>query len=414
MPCFPSTQALKIAQLVSAATAKPHHTLPRLVVLATSATETLLSASGGTAHLPDIPPGVGEESPITPDSVFYLASCTKLITTIGVLQLVEQGKLELKTDVRGILKDLKGVKLLEGFDEKDTPLLVDVAEPITVWQLLTHTAGFARDDAGPDRAKLVQQGDLPPSSGPTATREAIATRPLAWTPGSRWHYSSSLDWSGFLIEEVSGLSLEEYFKEFIFKPLDIQDTTFDPPSNLINMAHRSSPPDPSAPTLAPGPNFVASPPLCYRGGGGLVGSPSSYLKVLRALLPSYTGPRLLKPSTIDIMFSPQLDETNDAVPLKDLRGFMKSYLDPFSKDLPGEEVKGLNWGLGGALHGEELVSGRRKGALTWAGMANTYWVVDREKDVAFVLFTNVFPFADNTMFETWKQIEPEIYAGLEA
>lgn len=164
------------------------------------------------------------------------------------------------------------------------------------------------------------------------------------------------------------------------------------------------------------------------GGAGLSGSPSSYLRILRALLCGgiLDGNRILKPETVDMMFQSQLDTD---VQKNDVAAFTQGFLEPFSRR-NGAAFPGVSWGLGGALSGKGIPSGRSDGCLTWFGFANTYWVIDKAQDVAFgecdfdtpyhqktdfwlpVLFTNIVPARSAKMFELWHQVEPEIFSGL--
>lgn len=215
-----------------------------------------------------------------------------------------------------------------------------------------------------------------------------------YQPGERWHYSTSNDWLSLVIEAVSGQHLESYFQEHIFacasppprlslpnllldRPLAITDMSFIPNPARIDMAV-----DPVPPETEYSVRPIDFTPKSQRfGGTGLQGSPKSYMRLLRLLLCGGTldGQQILKRATVDTMF-----ESHLATP--ELRAEMgaltKNVGDPFSRR-EQKVYEGISWGYGGLLSGEGMPSGRGKGAMTWAGYANTFWVVDRAKDVAF-------------------------------
>lgn len=141
---------------------------------------------------------------------------------------------------------------------------------------------------------------------PTSDRTAITSLPLDYAPGTRRMYGPSLDWAGFMVEQLTGLSLEDYFQQNIFAPLGITDISFDwSKFDHINMAYRVEP-HPAKATYVGGDPLHWSREYCL-GGGGLYGSAPSYLKFLRALLPKAEGHRLLKEETLEMMYQPQLE-----------------------------------------------------------------------------------------------------------
>ena len=133
------TTAAQIDQLIAEHTADVHHSLPRILVSASTSSDLLYLAVGGTSQLPADPSHNGGPA-LKPDDMFMMASCTKLVTTVAVLQLIERGLLTLDTDARALMPELKAAKRLASFDANDEPVLVDNHAPITVRQLLTHTS----------------------------------------------------------------------------------------------------------------------------------------------------------------------------------------------------------------------------------------------------------------------------------
>jgi CubicO group peptidase (beta-lactamase class C family) len=160
---------------------------------------------------------------MTADSVFWIASMTKALTATAAMQLVEQGKLQLDEPISKVLPELAAPQVLEGFDDKGQPKLRPAKRPITLRQLLTHTAGFTYDLWDADTAQYVKAANLP---GIISCKNAALTTPLAFDPGDRWMYGINIDFAGKAVEAVSGQGLNVYLREHIFQPLGMKDTDF--------------------------------------------------------------------------------------------------------------------------------------------------------------------------------------------
>ena len=141
---------------------------------------------------------------VKPNSIFAIASMTKAITTTAAMQLVEQGKVKLHDPVSKYLPELAKLDVLEGFDNAGKPKLRPAAKPVTLHHLLTHTSGFAYDTWD---ESMMKYNAL--NGGPSGATVAPLT-PLIFEPGTRWQYGTGLDWTGKLVEAVSGLTLEQY------------------------------------------------------------------------------------------------------------------------------------------------------------------------------------------------------------
>jgi len=165
--------------------------------------------------------------PMTVDSIFRIASMTKPITSVAVMQLVESGSVKLDEPAATYLPELSQVQVLEEFDASTgkAKLRPPKTSP-TVRQLLTHTSGFAYEFFDAQMNAYVASGAIPSI---LKRDDGFLKAPLAFDPGSRWEYGISTDILGRLVEKVSGQILEEYFRRHIFQPLDMTDTFFDVP-----------------------------------------------------------------------------------------------------------------------------------------------------------------------------------------
>ena len=281
-------------------------------------------------------------------------------------------------------------------------------------------------ETDPNYAKVMEHKGLLPPYYADATVDTVKKMPVFYEPGARWHYGQNQEWLTLVIQNVSGLSLEAYEQKFIFTPLGITDMTYQPrQEDKVGMSFSHNPKvgpngapifmqtfpwaEDGSKRLGYDSKGCEFPPNHQWGGSGLFGSPASYLKILRALLRGGLAPdgttRILKQETVDLMFEPHIRSDTQR---EDLYVFAGWRGDPFSKKR-GSAFPGTDWGYGGLLGGEGFPSGRGKGTLSWSGFANTYWVVDREKDVAFVCWTQVIPAGEEALFDAWEVLETELY-----
>ena len=209
-----------------------------------------------------------EGAPMTVDSVFWIASMTKAITSTAAMQLVERGKLTLDGPIGEVLPELRAPQVLEGFNAAGEPKLRPAKRPITLRHLITHTAGFGYDIWNPDLLRYQEKKGIP---GIISCENLALTMPLTFEPGEKWEYGINIDFIGKAVEKVSGKNLEVYFRENLFEPLGMKDTGFkltsDRRARLVGMHARQA--DGS---LAPMPFEIPQEPEFFMGGGGLYGT----------------------------------------------------------------------------------------------------------------------------------------------
>ncbi|GAA5975927.1 hypothetical protein JCM5350_000781 [Sporobolomyces pararoseus] len=395
--------------------------LPRLAVLATTSTNNQLvnSVAGFERN--------GIDSPLTDESSFPLWSATKLFTVIAALQLVEQGMIRIEDEASKWVKELNGLKVLTGFREDDDPIYEEAERNCTIEMLMLHTAGFSFS-YNLLVSKMEKKTGLPWIYSEKGTRESLTSVPYVFQPGTAFAYGSSTDWLALVVTEASGMSFDEYLQKNLFDPLNIYDMTFSNPSNRVDMATI-----PPLPTESPGdaapPAFTFSdmnfPTQIAWGGAGLSGSPKSYLKVLQALLNGGVCPpstssdgsssrreRILSKESVDALFQPRFGSSDrESSIMKTFLPFVEERSDPWSHR-SGKQFEGCNFAFGGLTSGEGFPSGRSKGALAWSGAANTFWVVDRKKDVAFLVWTCLIPHSHENLMNVWEEVETLLYEGI--
>ena len=190
--------------------------IPGVVAIVATADEVIYQGAYGKRDL-------SKADAMTADSVFWIASMTKAVTTAAGMQLVEQGKLSLDAPIGTVLPDLAAPRVLEGFDADGEPKLRPSNKPITLRHLMTHTAGFAYDIWNGDIVRYLEKTGLPSLN--TCRNDALKT-PIVSDPGTRWEYGSNIDFVGKAVEAASGQRLDAYLRDHLFAPLGMTDTGF--------------------------------------------------------------------------------------------------------------------------------------------------------------------------------------------
>jgi methyl acetate hydrolase len=370
------------------------HKIPACVAMA--ATSDKVSYSG-TFGKRDSASGVD----VTPETIFMIASMTKPVTSVAAMQLVEQGKLKLDEPASTYLPELGKLQVLHGFDPNTgKPILKPATKPVTLRTLLTHTSGFVYDTWFADMLRWEKE------TGTTIPLGTVAPlTPLMFEPGSRWQYGTSADWSGRLVETVSGLTLEQYFQKNILEPLGMHDTSFLVPAakfdRMVSEYTRQQ-----DGTLKENPRTLPPPPKAYNGGGGLYSTAPDYVRFTQMFLRHGKGPKneqILQPKTVDMMATIQTGHLS-AGKLKTVRPNISSDVDfhPGFKD---------GFGFGFLINSKGYDSGRSAGSLAWAGVANTYFWIDPRKSVAGVIMMQFLPFADKEAIAVLGDFEHAVYAS---
>jgi CubicO group peptidase (beta-lactamase class C family) len=345
---------------------------------------------------------LGKDAPMTLDTVVWIASMTKAITAAAAMQLVERGKLDLERPASETVPVLASAKVLEGFDAAGKPRLRPAKRPITLRHLLTHTAGFAYEIWESSIAQYQQATDTP---GITSCANAALTTPLLFDPGDRWDYGINIDWVGKMVEAVSGQTLERYFQEHIFAPLGMSDTAFKigtaQRARLAKIHQRDE-----KGALAPVDLEIPQDPEFHMGGGGLYGTAGDYLTFALMIVRdgSHKGAQILRPETVALMAQNHIGALEV--------GAFKTAIPSLSNDLelfPGMSKK---WGLSFLINTQPASTGRSAGSLAWAGLANTYFWIDRTKRVAGVFLSQVLPFYDDTAIDLFGKFETEVYRAI--
>lgn len=368
--------------------------VPGVVAMATDRSSVVYEGAFGKRVL-------GQPAPMTADTVAWIASMTKALTAAGVMQLVEQGKLDLDAPAAKVVPDIAAAQVLEGFDAGGQPRTRAPKRPITLRHLLTHTAGFGYEIWSADIGKYQTAKDIP---GITTCQNAALRTPLLFDPGEKWFYGIGVDWAGKMVEAVSGQRLGQYLQRNLLAPLGMKSTAFKiTPAMRERLAkiHQRGDDDKFTPQMD---LELPQEPEFDMGGGGLYGTAGDYLQFVRMILNrgKAGGTQVLKPETVDLMSRNHMGDCRVTL--------LKTAAPPLSNDaefFPGVEK---TWGLSFQINAEKAPTGRPAGGLMWAGLANTYFWIDPATGIGGVYTTQVLPFADKKALPLYYAFERAFYS----
>ncbi len=349
--------------------------------------------------------------PYQNDDIFRIASMTKAITTVSIMQLYEQGKIGLDDPIHYYIPAFKNVVVLDQFNNSDsTYTTVPPKKAITIRHLLTHTSGIVYGDFSRGKLQIIynkfNMTGVGLSHASWTTEELvnkIAEIPLAFQPGTKYTYGLNMEVLGRLIEVVSGLTLDTYFQKHIFDPLGMEDTYFYLPKDkhhrmipLYTQKNGGGLQMAGENTAALGFDYpTKSGRNHFAGGGGLSSTALDYAKFIQALVNNglYNGQRILSRNTIETMTADQMILLN-----REGNGF---------STLPG-----ISYCLGFALRTEEAkgYGPKSPGTYEWGGYFNTKFFIDPEEELVFVGMTQILPFYRN---DFWNRMYAIIYGAIE-
>ncbi|KAF2008120.1 beta-lactamase/transpeptidase-like protein [Amniculicola lignicola CBS 123094] len=336
--------------------------------------------------------------PVSCDTVMWLASCSKLVTTVAALQCVERGlfKLHDRADVRRLLPEWINAEILTGLQD-GKPLLQPAKGNFTLAQLLTHTSGLAYDFLPPlsEWRASRNEGSFAMSGGRIPE---IFSHPLLFEPGTGYSYGASMDLVGLMVARANACSLEEYMQKNIFSILGMKSMSFHPmvhgdmAERMMSMTTRLV----HDGDLIQGhnPNGRIGPfpldPQDDSGGAGLFGTAADFLVLLKSLLRN--DGQLLKPASVDTIFEPAISPACSAA-LKQVLT-----IPPFAAFMtPGEPVGGTpgagEWsqGVAGLIGLTDQENGLQAPWLQWGGAPCLKWWIDRNTGTCGIFATQLYP-----------------------
>ncbi len=298
------------------------------------------------------------------DAIFRIFSMSKPITTVALMTLFDEGKFELDDKVSDFIPEFEGTMVYN--TEGEIPSLEPQKNEMTIRHLLTHTSGITYGwDPNSYVDSLYRATDVTGWDSATIGDKVkvLAELPLKFQPGTKWEYGLSIDVAGYLVEVLSGIPLDEYFKKSIFDPLNMVDTDFYVPEEKHDRLAELYNFDKDGNLVAAGSfgDRFKEPAMVFSGGGGLVSTMDDYATFCKMLLNGgeLNGKRILEESTVELIMTDQLPE--------------------------GSSYWGNNgYGLGGAVNFETS-------EYSWAGAASTSFWIDPQNDMIILAFTQFMP-----------------------
>jgi CubicO group peptidase (beta-lactamase class C family) len=349
--------------------------------------------------------------PMTPSTLFRLASMTKVITAVAALALVDEGRLRLDDPVSRYLPAFRTTPVLVRADSGGAPALAPRRNEVRVSHLLAHTSGLVYDFADRKEVAALYRRDSIPiglASRPETLAgvvDRIASLPLAFEPGTDWEYSVSLDVLGRVIEVASGTPLDEFMRRRLFEPLRMRETGFRPaPTALAQLADFFAP-NPGAPGVrdtarllwmfgnsppgtpyTPAARYLGEPGAYLSGGAGLVSTPRDYLRFLLMLAGggALDGVRILRPQTVALMRTSVTGE----------RRINRA------SALTGD-THGLGVGIRTEQSGPRWV-GDSPGTYMWVGAGHHAFWVDPQRELVGLIMTQLIPGRPQSVLRQFK------------
>ncbi|WP_100402596.1 serine hydrolase domain-containing protein [Bacillus sp. FJAT-42315] len=363
--------------------------IPGVVAMVTDREGNIYEGAAGVREL-------GKETPMTTNTMFTLFSTTKAITGAALMQLVDEGKVNLDDPAKKYVPEISEIKVLEGFDSNGNPKLREPKTDITINMLMLHTAGFGYDFFSHEDQKYRVAKETP--SILTNTFDSIKSV-LLFDPGERWNYGVNLDWVGKIVEAVRGKRLSEVMAEHIFTPLGMTDIGFTLTPSMkerlatIHMRFQDG-------SITAQPDLVfPNPPEMDMGGHGLYASIGEYMKFIRMILNDGAG--ILKPEIVAKM-------SQNGLGNKQSGGWITS--DP-SLTNAGEFYPSVrkSWAYTFQVNEDPTPTGRPAGQLMWAGLGNLYYWIDRENGIGGFFASQLLPFHDVASYLGFMEFESTIY-----
>jgi CubicO group peptidase (beta-lactamase class C family) len=308
------------------------------------------------------------KKPMEKDTIFRFYSMTKPITSVAAMMLYEEGKLNLDDPVSKYVPEFKGLKV---YDESGKH--IEQEREMSIRDLLRHTSGLTYGFFGntPVDKMYMAKGVFDWDSSLQDMIEKLSEIPLLYQTGTKWHYSVSTDVLGYIVEKISGQSLDKFFNQRIFKPLKMKDTAFYVPANKVERFAACY-----GPKLTGGLRIVDDPaksrylkklPL-LSGGGGLVSTAQDYLRFCQMLLNKgqLDGERLLRPDTVEMMTTNQLPDS-----------------------VKRDEDGGFGLGFSVRLKDGEFP----KGEYGWGGAASTHFWISPKHDLIVIALSQYMPYS---------------------
>jgi CubicO group peptidase (beta-lactamase class C family) len=341
---------------------------------------------------------IDKKTSMKKDAICRIASQTKAITSVAVMMLYEEGKILLYDPVSKYIPEFKNPKVLDKFNPADTTYTtVPAKREITIHDLLTHTSGIGYAQIGSKESNAIYYkagvvGGIGVDKIVLGDKmKILGGLPLMHQPGEKWTYGLNADLLGYLIEVVSGMSLDEFFRKKIFEPLGMKDTYFYLPKGKRNRLATLYSEDSTKHIIKDGETYELNGTMYvnypnmngtyYSGGGGLSSTAYDYSIFMQMLLNGgeYNGKRILSRASIRMMTSNQIGDIDF-----------------------GDDKFGLGFGI--VTEKGAAKTPVSPGTFSWGGMfSSSYWIDPKEKIIA-QFFLQQFPNSHGEIHDKFKAL----------
>ena len=362
-------------------------------------TLTLVARKGEIAYLDSLGFMDREnERPMQEDAIFRIYSMTKSVTSIAVMQLLEKSKFRLDDPVHWYIPQFKDIGVYQAGVYPNF-LTSKPERDMSIKDLLTHMSGLTYKFMYRTNVDAAHRSsDLMRSENLEEFINTLSKLPLEFSPGKKWNYSVSTDVLGYLVEQVSGQSLDEYFKKNIFEPLGMEDTDFEcPDDKLSRLASLYEYNQSGKPKLMKVPSLDVK---MMSGGGGLFSTMSDYYKFASMLLNQgeMNGARIIGRKTLQYMTSNHLPNGRDLTEMSE---------SAFSET----PYAGVGFGLGFSVMLDPLKSQTLSdiGEFGWGGMASTVFFINPKEDMLVIFLTQLVP---SSTYQVRRELRSLVYSAL--
>lgn len=350
----------------------------------TAGVVTLVARKGKVVHFSALGERDAENNaPMTHDSIFRIASMTKPIASLALMMMYEEGHFQLRDPISKWLPEFADMQVAIPSPPQERVTgrykTVPAESQITVQQILTHTAGLANSYRGITQPEFLRMSaEAKPGETVGDMVKRLAELPLNFQPGAHWEYGRATDIVGRLVEVMSGQTLDEFFTERIFEPLDMTDTHFFLPESKLDRFTALYGPDANGQiALSEAPTadsrYVAEPHTYFSGAGGLVSTARDYFRFQQMMLNGgeLEGTRLVSRKTVEMMTA---NHTGD-------KGIW----------LAGP---GYGFGLGYAVVTDlgPAATPRSEGSFYWSGAFGTIFWVDPAEEIIGIVMQQLRPY----------------------
>jgi CubicO group peptidase (beta-lactamase class C family) len=324
---------------------------------------------------------LARREPMRRDAIFRIYSMTKPVIAVGILRLVEDGKIGLDDPVSKYIPSFANVNVFDG-GTADEPILKPPDSAITVRQLLNHTSGLGYGlTTGPADTIFTRARLYNASRTLDQFTDSLARIPLLFSPGTRWSYSSGLDVAGRVIEIASGQSLDQFLEKQIFQPLGMRDTGFrirqDMRSRLATVYTRGA--DGTLQTIGSDGLMAMFEPDArfFWASGGLLSTPDDYLRFAQMLLNGgiLGETRILRPESVALM----------------THNTLRQELTPVTSSSLSDGSYGFGLAVAVKLDTTQDTLSGPVGIFRWSGYLGTYFWVDPVNDLIAMVWTQLSP-----------------------